>query len=195
MELGKFYSVLHVRAIWGRNAPKWWPVMGPAHSDSEIIRFEPVHWHVDFRFLNKTDRVSLVSRIFGTHDVFAVPISWVSPEGITVTCHDQDHDHIWGQVAVGDLPHEGIPPESYMRTIRRKFMAHYPTYPPRIPWLGSLENAYQGYRLKPGMVCPHKGADLTGIKPEDGIITCPLHGLEWCAETGELVRTTNSNLV
>ena len=106
MELGKFYSVPHVRARWGHNAPKWWPVMGPAHSDSEIIKFEPVHWHVDFRFLNKTDRVSLVSPMFGRplHDVFAVTISWVSPEGITIACQDQDHDHILGQVAVGTCP-------------------------------------------------------------------------------------------
>ena len=201
MEIGKFYSVPHVRAVWRHNTLKWWPVIGPAHSDSEIIRYKPVHWHVDFRFLNKTDRVSLVSTITSPvwghplHDVFAVPISWVSPEGITIACQDQAHDHILGEVAVGDLPHEGIPPESYMRTIRRKFVAHYPTYPPTVRWLGRLRDAYQGCRLKPGMVCPHKGADLTGIKPEDGIITCPLHGLEWCAKTGELVRTTNSNLV
>lgn len=31
--------------------------------------------------------------------------------------------------------------------------------------------------------CPHRGYDLTNEKPVDGIITCPLHGLQFDAET------------
>jgi hypothetical protein len=37
--------------------------------------------------------------------------------------------------------------------------------------------------------CPHRGYDLSQVRPdEDGIITCPLHGLKFNAETGELLN-------
>lgn len=37
-----------------------------------------------------------------------------------------------------------------------------------------------------GLVCPHKGVKLNGIKPIDGFIKCPAHGLKFCAATGEI---------
>jgi len=36
--------------------------------------------------------------------------------------------------------------------------------------------------------CPHRGFDLTGVKPRNGKITCPLHGLEFDVETGKLLN-------
>lgn len=35
--------------------------------------------------------------------------------------------------------------------------------------------------------CPHRGYDLTDIIPVNGIITCPLHGLQFWANTGEVI--------
>ncbi|MFY0539938.1 sigma factor-like helix-turn-helix DNA-binding protein [Nannocystis pusilla] len=32
----------------------WWPVIGPRHEDAEIVGFEPMHWHFDYRFLSDT---------------------------------------------------------------------------------------------------------------------------------------------
>ena len=33
--------------------------------------------------------------------------------------------------------------------------------------------------------CPHRGAPLGSLVPDKhGIVTCPLHGLRWCASTG-----------
>lgn len=35
--------------------------------------------------------------------------------------------------------------------------------------------------------CPHRGYDLTNVKPRHGVITCPLHGLEF-DESGKLIK-------
>lgn len=35
--------------------------------------------------------------------------------------------------------------------------------------------------------CPHKGYNLRNIEPIDGIIKCPMHGLEFDYETGKLL--------
>ena len=77
-----------------------------------------------------------------------------------------------------------------MRVEHRRFEAHYPAYPSKeMSWLPDLEAAHAGRRLKPGLVCPHRGASLEGIQPVDGVVTCPLDGLKWCVETGALVAT------
>lgn len=202
MEVGKSYDVLCVRANWQSKSPgmglplaaRWIPVIGPIHDDLEVLGFEPRHWHVDFRFLRKKDQRTF-DKHFGHRLVYTQPITAVLPDLPSLDCTVPGHRHWLGSIRVDELPHEGIPPESYMRVMRRKMMADYPSYPRTISWLRPLEDAYQGHRLKAGMVCPHKGVDLSGIQPVDGVITCPLHGLGWCAETGELVRTTKPAVI
>jgi hypothetical protein len=52
----------------------------------------------------------------------------------------------------------------------------------------TLEGIYAKAHLKPGLICPHKGADLTHCPAdENGVVECPLHGLRWNIHTGELV--------
>lgn len=36
--------------------------------------------------------------------------------------------------------------------------------------------------------CPHRGYDLSNEVPVNGVITCPLHGLKFDAETKELIN-------
>lgn len=36
--------------------------------------------------------------------------------------------------------------------------------------------------------CPHRGMDLSQVLPENGIIRCPLHSLEFDAVTGKLLN-------
>jgi Rieske [2Fe-2S] domain len=38
------------------------------------------------------------------------------------------------------------------------------------------------------LICPHRGASLASIEQHHGCVVCPLHGLKWKIETGELVR-------
>ena len=35
--------------------------------------------------------------------------------------------------------------------------------------------------------CPHRGMDLSQVKPKDGVIKCPLHGLTFHEKTGKLL--------
>jgi len=35
--------------------------------------------------------------------------------------------------------------------------------------------------------CSHRGFDLSQVEPVDGVITCPLHGLRYNAETKQLI--------
>jgi hypothetical protein len=37
--------------------------------------------------------------------------------------------------------------------------------------------------------CPHRGYDLSQVSSKDGVITCPLHGLQFDAETNKLINT------
>jgi Rieske Fe-S protein len=36
--------------------------------------------------------------------------------------------------------------------------------------------------------CPHRGYELSQAAPKDGVITCPLHGLRFDAETKQLLQ-------
>lgn len=61
-EVGHYYRVPCVR---GRlyDAIGWWPVMGEAHRDVEIIGFAPLHYHVDWRFVSEARYNRYVRRI------------------------------------------------------------------------------------------------------------------------------------
>jgi hypothetical protein len=59
------------------------------------------------------------------------------------------------------------------------------------PVYSALEDSLEKATCKKSCrTCPHKGTPLDGVEPKDGKITCPLHGLQWDAETGKLVRQT-----
>ena len=54
---GRWYRVSCVRAFYGSDQYlQWWPVIGPGHSDREILNFPPEHFHVDYRFLSNRKR-------------------------------------------------------------------------------------------------------------------------------------------
>jgi hypothetical protein len=42
--------------------------------------------------------------------------------------------------------------------------------------------------------CPHRGYDLSQVTPVDGLIRCPMHGLEFYAKTGEITKETFDTL-
>ena len=50
-----------------------------------------------------------------------------------------------------------------------------------------IRNAPLNHKCIMNGVCPHKGYSLKNILPVDGVIECPLHGLKFDAETGELL--------
>lgn len=111
---------------------------------------------------------------------------------------DREHYHIDArflsnrQMAVGDPFNHPLTLDRVVGPVRyvlRKCHRTWPEYPAhKARFLPYLESAYAGERLKPGLACPHKGAPLQGLEVHDGCVTCPLHGLRWCVETGKLKR-------
>ena len=184
--VGTFYRRPCVRAHWPTKWIRWLPILGPVHSDPEHIRAEFQHVHVDYRFLNTEIREYLARLVRKLPDdflhkrIYSTPISFVTPHGYEKP------------VALDEIHRLEIDPKSWMSIRPRKYQGPYPPYPyENVAWLHDLSEAYAERTLINGHICPHRGADLTGIVPDDdGVVTCPLHGLRWCARTGQIVADT-----
>jgi hypothetical protein len=156
----------------------WWPVLGPKHEDAEFINFPHQHYHIDPRFLSKAQvRFLGMSEESGT--LYAPKRKIYSQNVFASPLHENTTPGLKRRI------HSGV--EHRARMMLRQ-MPSYPRYNAR--WLPTLEDAYADVKLKPGMVCPHRGAPLRGLTPDaDGCVTCPLHGLRWNVTTGCLVRS------
>ena len=167
---GKFYDRLCIRACWprGNRHPQWWPVHGPMHEDREFIGFPHYHYHVDWRFLNQSQQRKATGPD-PVPPVYNIPISVVSiPEDPYKT------------TMLSNLPKDDPLRHQYAQIKKRRY--HGIPWPstdqfPTAKWYDKLTKAYRDHQLKPGLVCPHRGAELAGIPPRDGVITCPMHGL------------------
>lgn len=135
-------------------ATKEWPVIGPAHEDGEIGGLSIPHHHLDWRFIPASE--AMLERRYG------------------YVLNAQDG---------GPLPK----PILRRRKCVRANLAWY------IPWnrlegpVEKVRRVYAGRQCtknEGGFVCPHRHAPLGSIKPHDGVIVCPLHGLRINAETG-----------
>ena len=191
-EIGRRYRVPTVM-----KGTEFWPVLLPGHDDLDIIGFPFWHYHVDPRFLS--DRRLQNYAPLTTH-ILAFPIS--------VMCLGMERA-VGGYVCPvglpkGDHPHELMAPQQviYRRLKCRREMPRWPRNRP-MAWLKRMEDAYEGYRLKPdnpgigvginfnNPVCPHRGISLAGLpQSADGTVECPGHALCWNLRTGLLVRQT-----
>ena len=176
---GRYYHRLCIFARWpaGNPKPQWWPVHGPMHEDREFIKFPHYHYHVDWRFLNQAQRAKAAGpdRI---PPIYNIPIS------VVVLSEDP-----YQTAMLTDRPKDDPLRHQYART--KKLRCHAIPWPtteqmPTAKWYDTLTQAYRDHQLKPGLICPHRGAELAGIPPQDGIITCPMHGLQWRADSGKL---------
>lgn len=209
MTPGNSYPRPHVRCVW-HNRIRWIPVLGPPHSDKEILNFPPEHLHVDYRFLPAatangpgTSHVTL-SGCGPYHEVFTLPITAVSP--ILPPGHPliplqpnptrhrrprrrgkQPKVHPTLSLSQALDSEQDIPLNAWYRIRHALFRQNYPPHPGKVaPWMTDLQEAFKNSQLLPGPVCPHRLTPLAGIEPRDGIIECPLHGLRWHAATGRL---------
>ena len=192
--LGKWYDRPHVRVIWPyAGSPRWIAVLGPHHEDGELLGFHHEHFHVDYRFLPadlRTEDYNNEHTLGGLgpfHAVFNMAVTLVAP------ALPDDHPLRQGQpYGYPRLPlhlaleREDIPLKSWYRTRRTKFKVPYPAYPGPVRWTSDIEAAYKDVQLRQGMICPHRGADLSGLEIKDGVVECPLHGLRWRVETGRM---------
>ena len=183
--LGKHYRRPCVRTVWKTSNPRWVPVIGSMHTDPEHVKADFLHIHVDYRFLTDPAKEALIedldrsNSVFYINPVHSLPVSTVFPQ------------HLNDQVALDDPELAELPIDSWLKIQPRQYTGPYPDYPHHmVPWHQELSEAYAGRSLIEGH-CPHQGTDLSGIAPNtEGIITCPLHGLQWCARTGKIVVPT-----
>ena len=195
-EVGKTYLVLAVRTKWpltgeSKAQTRWVPIMGPPHSDNDVVNFPPMHWHADPRFLDygelwKDNAVYQIYRYFAQSEFclerayINSPIPEVAPDP-AVTGREPEH------VKIADLKDSRHPPESYYRIMAFTMQRHIVPDQDDQPWLLELTEQFRDKTLVDGRYCPHRRAGA-GIEPDAaGVITCPLHGLRWCAKTGQVV--------
>lgn len=180
-EVGKFYKVPCVRLIVSSGLDQhpaaghegWIPVIGPEHHDREHINFQPMHLHIDVRFVS-----AAVLRRYGYGDeadsarrLMGHPVSTFS-------------DSIARSGA--RIPFDGKVERSTRYLRCRREMPDFPVANAR-RFIPKLEVAHAGCKLKPGNICPHRGIDLTPFIKEDGTVICPGHGLRWDTKTGDLL--------
>lgn len=191
--------VTHLRAVVGDDTePRWWPIVGPQHDDKEIIGFDYKHAHIDYRYLDEVQKDVLDSFPYsmpGVHPVFFHIITVVRPD---TGSYVDPITRLYAPdgVMLRQLPSPSIPKNSYLRVLPKVQIQNYPTYPySRMEWHAELEEWYANERIDSGMICPHRGASLKGLEPDDhGNITCPLHGLCWNLESGEMVRMSEESV-
>ncbi len=166
-EVGKFYKVPCVKATTRFNLGGGLiPIMGPLHSDAEFINFPHPHWHIDFRFL-------------GAHAWGRVHQRRFHGDSACYT-HVAQKDPHWG----GPILDHAFGVQTRRMQCKRAF----PLYPYKLAtWLPKLKAAFSDHRLKPGLVCPHKGISLADCPRDGDVVTCPGHGLRWNVKTGALV--------
>ena len=189
-KLGHCYDVPVVRGRWYGTAPADWPVLGPRHDDREIIGFDQQHYHLDGRFIAPRLWRTVVNKQKARDRAFpaklfcpTLPRGWAATLNIVLTVHPSP------------LPTREVVPLGTRRLrLRRQpppdLDTHYAAaHGLFTKWYEPLQDAYQDARLR-GHVCPHRGADLTGLPLDDeGCVTCPLHGLRWHVESGRLRRS------
>ena len=167
--IGKRYLVPTVRYKW-HGVERDWPVIGPKHTDGEHLNFHYQHYHVDGRFITPAMLAARWLHETVDHAVGKSPLMWMNYE----------------TTPMGPTPH----PEAVLkvRVCRRETEYAYGD----IDVIKKMRVAFKDSPLvqtKCGRVCPHKGAPVDSLKPDErGVITCPLHGLRFDFKTGKPAR-------
>ena len=162
---------------------RWWPIRGRWHEDGDVIGFEQWHWHVDWRFVTGKLREEVLEWMqVRDRKPNAVVPRVITGRDMTIA-RDAGREPTPVRLA-------GWPRRQYLRTwLLAKVDEPELTWEGIWPmWEGALAQRYRHARITPGRNarCPHRGVDLSDVEPdEDGVIECPLHGLRWCANTGD----------
>lgn len=175
-QVGSYYEIKCVHGALYDDI-QWWPVMGEAHRDKEIIGFPDLHYHIDWRFVSaRTYHRHVASDFYRSESkaAFGVPLM-LMPE--------KRDGYFRRPRQFGD-----VPGEIETRRRRLKCKRSLPPYPHgAAPWMARLSEHHAAACLK-HRVCPHRGYDLSREPVVDGVVTCPLHGLRWNVETGACVQ-------
>lgn len=183
--VGQFYLVPTIFYRFGEDYRKGvttWPplqrhhpVMGTRHEDGEYLGFPHFHYHMDWRFAKQAvvrTAMARGSHWFGEQALFGIPL---------IRSGEPDH----GPVTYRRMKCLRIPPINvqFSRPRSSGFLSGGQL----------LHRAFFGKPAAPGphgWICPHRGTVLGSVPVNlDGTITCPLHGLKFCAKTGASIAT------
>ena len=164
--IGRYYLVPTVLYPWDGLRMNW-PVFLPKHEDKEHLNFNLHHYHVDPRFVGKRGwRRASQTPYFSRYDRGPFGMFQYKP----LSNHGLDHPPIvWKRMKCqrSEIPYR------WSNEIAEKLTPHF---------IGR-----QCRSGKTGWICPHKRVPLGSFPAVDGVITCPLHGLQIDAETGKVV--------
>ena len=161
--VGRYYLVPCIRWKWHGMVADW-PVNGPLHHDREGIGFDPVHYHIDGRFLTaKQARLA-----FRRESWMVAP-----PINANPLCN-----------LYGAGPYtSGMPVRPTLQRRRCSRASYAFEVPEHRTEAWGLKDRYGSpataiCRKDGRKLCPHRKVDLSQFLPDaDGIVTCPLHGL------------------
>ena len=206
MQVGNRYEVRLVRAVW-KDKLKWWPILGGCHNDPEL-NFLPDHWHVDFRFFNHQEmkhiQKSAEQNNWGNetpwdrlkHEIYATPVMLRLIEPLNKTKKLFSLTYGWRTTTedqnkqIREYLEKNHTRKDWTRKSIRPMLRYFPIIDNHYKLSGRLYETHKDSRIDINSpVCPHRGADLNGVPVVDGTITCPLHGIIFCAKTGESLWT------
>ena len=173
-QIGQFYRVPVITVPEVRIVA---PVLLPLHEDADLLGFAPFHFHVDWRFVNRSHR-------------------WAWTELRHASNTRRGVGTIYGQVVCieGKFKIDGAwSKREYSLSLKRtRCVREWPEWP---SWgtaiRGVLTEAFAGKVAPDCKTCPHRGISLeVGRRfhhPETGreTVECPGHGLWWDVETGQ----------
>ena len=183
--IGAIMEVPQIRAAWGRRV-RWTPVRGAGHHDIDVFGFDTWHWHVDLRFADAElyDLIGAAADKEHTErNIITVIAEGVRP--VTEKGKPLRADRQWRYY----LPAPGERARCYTR-------GHYLADHRAQSWQRvtpmqcvraeetwcegwrPLQDHYAGASWGKTRRCPHRGANLNDLKPdENATVHCPLHGL------------------
>ena len=140
-----------------------YPIINHLHNDRETGQ-DYYHYHVDYRFI----------KIYYQDNLRDFPIVKRLRE-----------DHIYAKHVRYDLVKRGTVDQTKDYTIEYHPFKCLRTHNYGIA--GRVELSKVKHHCITKGKCPHRGYDLSQEVPVDGVITCPLHGLRFDAETKKLL--------
>lgn len=156
------YLVPHIHV---RQHGSWMPIVLPLHNDADFLNFPIDHYHYDIRFLYLREMRLIVGN----------SLVCMSMQAITA--------YIGSQVVGNDLGDCDLATiKFFKRKCRRQNFDWLLNYRGKIKRFADFEDYFCGIkaRIAPCGKCPHKGVDLRQVLPdENGIKTCPAHGLRF----------------
>lgn len=144
-----------------------WPVLLPMHTDPDL-GFDLPHWNVDARFITAEMERHLTAQLRHAYPPAKVASRSAFHLAATMVLADERGSKF--------LPH--VP--TWRALECRRATSPATQFP---DWMAECIQAQFSSPARPRkrggrMYCPHRGADLTAIKPDrQGFVRCPLHGL------------------